>query len=83
MLATAITTLFMTAEVGPQFAGHFAYIHLLSLMVLFYVQKAYISARTGKVRDHQLSMLGVYIGGLLVAGSLALMPGRLLHGWLL
>jgi len=31
---------------------------------------------------HRANMLGVYVGGVLIAGAFALMPGRLLHGWL-
>jgi len=27
-------------------------------------------------------MIGVYVGGILIAGTFALMPGRLLHEWL-
>jgi uncharacterized membrane protein len=27
-------------------------------------------------------MVSLYVGGLLVAGALAWMPGRMLHGWL-
>lgn len=26
-------------------------------------------------------MISLYVGGLLIAGSFTLMPGRLLHGW--
>lgn len=82
MLLTAFITLFMSAEVGPAFLGHFGYIHLFSAMVLFCIPMAYKGARSGNMRQHRGNMIGVYVGGLLIAGSFALMPGRLLHGWL-
>jgi len=31
------------------------------------------------LRMHQRAMLGVYIGGILIAGSLAFLPGRIMH----
>ncbi len=30
-------------------------------------------------RGHRRAMLGVYIGGILIAGSLAFAPGRIMH----
>jgi uncharacterized membrane protein len=36
-------------------------------------------ARRHNIRAHRQSMLGVYIGGLLIAGSLTLLPGRIMH----
>ena len=82
MLLTAMVTLFMPAQVGPTLLGHFGFIHLLSLNVMISVPVAYLAARSGNIRKHQLNMIGLYVFGLLVAGSLALMPGRLLHDWL-
>ena len=82
MLSTALITLFMKALVGPLWLNHFGYIHLLSVLVLISVPAAYRAARRGKIRQHRGHMLGLYFGALWVAGSLALTPGRLLHGWL-
>lgn len=82
MAATAVVTLFMPAEVGPRIAGHLGYIHLLSLLALVTVPTAYVAARSRNVSLHRRSMLGLYFGGLVLAGSFAFMPGRLLHGWL-
>ena len=81
MLITALTTLFMSAEVGPVVFGHFGFIHLFSLLVLYSVPTALIAARNGNIKKHRASMVGLYIGGLLIAGSFTLMPGRMLHGW--
>jgi uncharacterized membrane protein len=82
MLLTGITTLFMPAGVGPRFLGHFGYLHLLSVFTLVTVVRAFHAARTHQVALHRNNMIGLYCGGILIAGSFALMPGRLLHGWL-
>jgi uncharacterized membrane protein len=82
MLATGLITLFMPAQVGPAWRGHFGFIHLLSLLTLVCVPMAYLAIRHGNVRLHQGNMIGLYVGGLLIAGSFALMPGRLLNQWL-
>jgi uncharacterized membrane protein len=82
MLFTAVVTLVMPAQVGPRVAGHFGYIHLFSLLVLYSVPTAFINARRGDVQAHRRAMVGLYIGGMLIAGSFAFMPGRLLHRWL-
>lgn len=79
MLATGITTLLMPAAVGPRFLGHFGFIHVFSLLVLYSVPMAYVCARRGDVARHKKEMVGLYIGGILIAGSLAFMPGRLLN----
>ena len=83
MLVTSTLTLFMRAEVGPTLFNHFGFIHLFSLLVLVSVPRAYIAARSHNVRSHKYSMLGVYIGAVLLAGAFTLMPGRYLHGLLL
>ena len=82
MLLTAVITLFMSAEVGPTLFNHFGFIHLLSFLVLYSVPTAYMAARNHQVSKHRGNMIGLYVGGLLIAGGFTLMPGRLLHGWL-
>jgi uncharacterized membrane protein len=83
MSITGFTTLFMAAEVGPRFFGHLGYIHLLSILTLVTVPTAYFAAKTHRVAIHRICMIGLYFGGILIAGSFALAPGRLLHGWCL
>ena len=82
MLATAVISLFMSAEVGPTLLGHFGFIHLFSILVLFTVPGAFIAARNRNIAAHRSNMIGVYLGGILVAGGFAFAPGRLLHTWL-
>ena len=82
ILFTAVVTLPMPAEVGPRLLDHFGYIHLFSVLVLVSVPAAIYSIRRGNVVAHRRNMVGVYVGGILIAGSFAFMPGRLLYGWL-
>lgn len=82
MMLTAIIALFMQAQVGTQLLGHFGYIHLFCVLVLYSVPTAYVAARNGDLAKHKANMVGVYVGGILIAGAFTLMPGRLLHKWL-
>ena len=79
MLITALASLFIPAMVGPQFIDHFGWIHMLSLLVLASVPRAYHAARKHNVVSHKFSMAGVYFGGILVAGGFTLAPGRYLN----
>lgn len=82
MLFTALVTLFMSAEIGPRLFEHFGFIHLFSALVLVSVPSAYFAARRGDIRRHRSNMIGLYVGGILIAGSFTFAPGRLLHSWL-
>ena len=82
MLMTACIALFMSAEVGPTLLNHFGVIHLFCLLVFYSVSSAYLSIKKGNIKKHKSSMVGLYVGGLLIAGAFTLMPGRLLHGWI-
>jgi uncharacterized membrane protein len=82
MLLTGLITLAMPAEVGPRFLGHFGFIHLFSFLTLYSVPSAYLAIRRGNIKVHRANMIGLYIGGILIAGSFALAPGRMLHAWL-
>jgi uncharacterized membrane protein len=79
MTITAIAALFVQALMprGPFFG--FSPIHLFVPLTLFGVYGALRGARTHNVRMHRRAMLGVYIGGILIAGSLAFLPGRIMH----
>jgi uncharacterized membrane protein len=79
MSATAASTLFIH-EVMPNspFFG-FSPIHLFVPLTLFGVVGALRGAWTHNIRMHQRSMIGLYIGGLLIAGGLTFLPGRLMY----
>ncbi|MFP5350142.1 MAG: DUF2306 domain-containing protein [Gammaproteobacteria bacterium] len=82
MIGTGIITLFMPAHVGPTAYGHFGFIHAFSVLTLYSAPAAYLAARRGDIRTHRGNMIGLYVGGILIAGGFALAPGRLLHTWL-
>jgi uncharacterized membrane protein len=76
---TAIDTLFIHALMpnGP-FAG-FSPIHLLVIVTLVGVYNAVQGARTHNILRHRTAMIAVYIGGMLIAGGLTFLPGRIMH----
>lgn len=79
MLITAFITLFMPALVGPQFLGHFGWIHLFSFLTIYTVPTAYTAIRKGNVRAHKRKMVLLYIGAILIAGGFTFAPGRYLN----
>lgn len=81
MLITATITLFMTAQVGPTLFGHFGFIHLFSFLVFYSVPSAFLAIRNGNLILHRGNMIGLYVGGILIAGAFTFVPGRLLHAW--
>lgn len=79
MVFTGLITLLMPAQVGPQVFGHFGFIHASSLLTLYSAPAAYFTARHGNIKAHRGYMIGLYIGGILIAGAFAFAPGRMLH----
>ena len=59
--------------------GPWSPIHLLSIMVLVLLPIAVISARRHQVSRHRKIMIGVFSGGLVVAGLFTFLPGRIMH----
>ncbi len=57
----------------------YSWIHILSIVVLINVPLAVYAARRHNVRAHKFTMMGVYVGGLLIAGFFTFMPGRIMH----
>ena len=79
MSVTAITTLFVHQLMphGP-FWG-LSPIHLLVPLTLFGVVGALRGAWTHDIALHKRSMIALYIGGMLIAGGLTFLPGRIMH----
>jgi uncharacterized membrane protein len=59
--------------------GPWSPIHLLSIMVLVLLPVAVIAARRHNVSRHGKTMIGIFTGGLVVAGLFTLLPGRIMH----
>lgn len=75
MSLTALSTLFVH-EIRP---GGYSPIHLLIPLTLYGVIGGLRAIRRGDVRAHRRAMLGLYVGALLIAGVLTLLPGRLMY----
>ena len=80
MFITASITLFMPAQVGPQFLDHFGWIHILSLVTMYTAPTAYTAIRRGDIKSHKRKMILLYFGAIVIAGGFTLVPGRYLHG---
>lgn len=59
--------------------GSWSPIHLLSIMVLVLLPIAVVSANRHDVRRHCRTMIGIFSGGLVVAGLFTFVPGRIMH----
>ncbi len=79
MTVTAFTALFVRSLMPHGPFGGLSPIHLLVPLVLYGVYAALRGAWTHNVPMHRRAMITVYIGGILIAGSLTLLPGRLMH----
>ena len=77
MVLSALISLFMPAQVGPQLVWHWGWIHALSFWTLISIYLALKYVRAGDIRRHKLFMLGLYIG-MMVAFAFTFSQGRLL-----
>jgi uncharacterized membrane protein len=59
--------------------GNYSLIHLLSLYTLAMLPLGIYFARGHNVRGHQRTMLGLFLGALIIAGGFTLVPGRIMH----
>lgn len=74
MATTAASSLFIR-NISP---GGFSLIHLLSGWTIISLPMAIYAIRRGKVQAHRRAMTGMFVGGLIVAGALTFLPGRLM-----
>ncbi|MBK6394642.1 MAG: DUF2306 domain-containing protein [Betaproteobacteria bacterium] len=72
MMVVALSSLWIPAFLA------FTWIHLFTLFVMVTLPLALYRAHRGEVAGHAKGMRGIYIGGLIVAGVFAFMPGRVL-----
>jgi len=79
MTVTAIAAIFVQTLMPNGPFGGFSPIHLFVPLTLSCVAGAIYGAKTRNIRLHRLSMLGVYIGGILIAGAFTFVPGRIMH----
>ena len=79
MTVTAITTLWIHSLMPQKPFFGFSPVHLLIPLVLIGVYGALRAARAHQVSRHRRAMLSVYFGGILIAGGLTFLPGRIMH----
>jgi uncharacterized membrane protein len=79
MAVTAITTLFIHQLMPNKPFWGLSPIHLFVPLVLFGVVGALRGAWTHNVAMHKRSMIGIYVGGMMIAGGLTFLPGRIMH----
>jgi uncharacterized membrane protein len=81
MTITAITALFIRASSlpgMPSFDG-FTPIHIFVLVALVNVTITVFALRARRFKLHRATMMGLYVSGIGIAGTLAFMPGRIMH----
>jgi uncharacterized membrane protein len=59
--------------------GSFSLLHLFVLLTYWGVFGAIWNLRRKNIRGHQRAMIGLYVGGLLIAGGLTFYPGRIMY----
>lgn len=59
--------------------GRFGPIHIFSGLGTFALFQIIWFARKGNIRAHQAAAKGLYLGGLIVAGTFTFMPGRIMN----
>lgn len=79
MTVTAIAALFIHQIPAIDIFFGFGPIHIFSIVTLAGVVGALRSAWAHDIKGHRGAMLGVYIGGILIAGTFAFLPGRIMH----
>ncbi|MBI1263401.1 MAG: DUF2306 domain-containing protein [Alphaproteobacteria bacterium] len=72
MLTVAITAIFIRSS------GGFSWIHIFVPLTLILVAVLVLEARKGLVTAHRNSVLGTYLGALLIPGAFSFLPGRLM-----
>lgn len=74
MATTAVSSLWIRV-VDP---GHWSFIHFVSGWIIIALPLALVAIKRRNVRLHRRMMTGMFTGGLLVAGGLTFLPGRLM-----
>ena len=59
--------------------GPFSLIHVLSIFTLIMLPVAVMAAHRHDVQRHKFTMIGIFIGALVVAGAFTFVPGRIMH----
>jgi len=63
--------------------GHFWFIHLLSLYVMYSIPRTIWMAKTHRIQQHRVRIQGIVAGALLISGIFTFPFGRMLGVWLM
>ena len=75
MIVVAVTSIVMIADMR---AGGINALHVFTALTVLSLWGGLTGIRRGDVRRHAGSMVGLYIGGLIIAGLFAFIPGRVM-----
>lgn len=75
LMATAALSSLFIRTIHP---GQFSPIHILSVITLLALPWGIYAIRRGNVQRHRWTMIGLFTGGLVLAGIFTLLPNRLL-----
>jgi uncharacterized membrane protein len=81
MLGAALSSLFIRDFRLPNLAGYTP-IHLITVGTIVGLAGAMYAIANRNIKKHRQAMWGSYLGGCVVAGMFALLPGRFLGNWL-
>jgi len=78
MMITAVSAFFIrrAGATDEDFLSGFSPIHLFIPLTVFGLAGAIIAIKNGKVKSHRSSMIGVFLGGVIIAGLFTFLPGR-------
>lgn len=76
MVFVALSSFFIN-QINP--SGLFSPIHLLSVFVLCSLYFSIRAVKSGNIRAHEFSMLGMFLGGMVFAGALTFSRGLLMN----
>ncbi len=83
MVAVVATSAFIGNNIGPSdpLFGHFGFIHLFTVLGIYAITTGVLLIVRGgpTLKGHGREFVGLFIGGLIIAGALAFLPGRTMH----
>lgn len=81
MTITAVSAVFIRRPPGdgfPNIVG-FTPIHLFVVLTAVALPMGILHIKSGRVTHHARTMIGLFVGGVIIAGVLAFLPGRIMN----
>jgi uncharacterized membrane protein len=77
IMAVVAVTAFFIHEI--RLWGPWSPVHLLAIFTLVMLPLAVLHARRHRVERHRWAMVGIFTGGLVIAGLFTFLPGRIMY----